>query len=89
MRNTLLLLEPKLLKSSVEVNSLLAEGLPACVGDACEIQEMVLNVVDNACNAMPNGGKLTLTTRETESGIFIRAIASKFSSGVIDCKYIS
>ena len=72
MRNTLLLLEPKLLKSSVEVNSLLAEGLPACVGDACEIQEMVLNVVDNACNAMPNGGKLTLTTRETESGIFIR-----------------
>jgi signal transduction histidine kinase len=72
MRNTLLLLEPKLLKSRVEVTSLLAEGLPASVGDACEIQEMVLNVVDNACNAMPEGGKLTLTTRETDSGIFIR-----------------
>jgi len=72
MRNTLLLLEPKLLKSRVEVTSLLAEGVPACVGDACEIQEMVLNVVDNACDAMPDGGKLTLTTRETDSGILIR-----------------
>jgi two-component system NtrC family sensor kinase len=72
VRNTLLLLESKLLKSRVEVNMALAEGLPPCMGDSCEIQEMLINLVDNACNAMPQGGKLMVTTRETDSGISIR-----------------
>jgi signal transduction histidine kinase len=72
LRNTLLLLEPKLLKSSVEVSTALVEGLPPCKGDSCEIQEMLINLVDNACNAMPQGGKLMVTTRETDSGISIR-----------------
>ena len=70
-RNTLLLLESKLLKSHVEVNTALAQGLPPCAGDACEIQEMLTNLVDNACNAMPRGGKLGLTTSETDSGISV------------------
>lgn len=72
LRNTLLLLEPKLLKGRVEVSTTLAERLPPCTGDACELQEMLINLVDNACNAMPQGGKLTLSTSETDSGIAIR-----------------
>ena len=72
LRNTLLLLEPKLLKCRVEVSTSLADGLPPCTGDACEVQEMLINLVDNACNAMPQGGKLALETCETDSGIAIR-----------------
>ena len=72
VRNTLVLLESKLLKSSVEVSTTLAEGLPPCLGDACEIQEMLINLVDNACNAMPKGGNLAISTRETDSGIYVR-----------------
>jgi two-component system NtrC family sensor kinase len=72
VNNTLLLLEPKLLKSSVIVSTALAESLPPCMGDSCEIQEMLINLVDNACNAMPQGGKLSVATRETDSGISIR-----------------
>lgn len=70
--NTLLLLESKLLKSGVKVSATLAEDLPACMGDACEVQEMLINLVDNACNAMPQGGKLSLATSVTEAGIVIR-----------------
>jgi len=69
VRNTLLLLDPKLLKSSVEVSTALAQGLPPCMGEACEIQEMLINLVDNACNAMPQGGKVAIATRATDSGI--------------------
>ncbi len=70
--NTMLLLEPKILKSSVEVSTALVESLPPGKGEACEIQEMLINLVDNACNAMPQGGKLTVSTRATDSGISIR-----------------
>ncbi len=72
VRNALLLLEPKILKSNVEISMKLAENLPLCMGDACEIQEMLINLVDNACNAMPQGGKLSVSTRITGSGISIR-----------------
>jgi signal transduction histidine kinase len=80
VRNTLLLLEPKLLKSSVVVSTALGEDLPPCTGDACEIQEMLINLVDNACNAMQQGGSLAVTTRETDSGISIRV--SDTGSGI-------
>jgi signal transduction histidine kinase len=72
VRNALLLLEPKILKSNVEVSTALAENLPPCLGEACEIQEMLINLVDNACNAMPEGGKLSISTRITGPGISIR-----------------
>jgi signal transduction histidine kinase len=82
VRNTLLLLEPKLLKSRVDVKTTLAENLPLCLGDACEIQELLINLVDNACNAMPQGGKLSVMTRETASGITIRL--SDTGTGISD-----
>ncbi len=82
VRNTLLLLEPKLLKSQVEIAASLADGLPLCLGDACELQELLLNLVDNACNAMPQGGKLSITTRDSGSGICIRV--SDTGTGIND-----
>ena len=72
VRNTLLLLEPKLLKMRVEVGLELAEKLPLCLGDACEFQEVVINLVDNACNAMTQGGRLNIATSEVESGVCVR-----------------
>lgn len=71
VRNILLLLEPKILKSRVEINTTLAKNPPLCLGDACQVQEMLINLVDNACNAMPDGGKLSVETQETESGLSI------------------
>lgn len=72
VRNTLLLLEPKFLKSSIEITTTMAKNPPLCLGDPCQIQEMLINLLDNACNAMPDGGKLAVATQETESGLSIR-----------------
>lgn len=39
----------------------LDEGLPSVVGDARQLQQVVLNLVTNALQAMPDGGDLRLT----------------------------
>ena len=41
----------------------LAEGLPKARGDAAQLQQVVLNLINNAVMAMPQGGHLTVSTR--------------------------
>ena len=72
LKNIMLLLEPKFMKSGVQVNSDFGENVPVCPIDPSELQELLLNIMDNACNAMPDGGKLILTTRSSDSGVSIR-----------------
>jgi two-component system cell cycle sensor histidine kinase/response regulator CckA len=37
------------------------------LGDRDQLTRVVLNLVYNACEAMPNGGQLTLTSRKVET----------------------
>jgi len=46
----------------IEVQTQLAQGLPSVAGLASEIREALTNLVFNAVDAMPSGGKLTLRT---------------------------
>jgi signal transduction histidine kinase/ActR/RegA family two-component response regulator len=40
--------------------------IPPVLGNALELKEVILNIVFNAIDAMPNGGWLTITTRSPE-----------------------
>ena len=44
----------------IEVTADLAAGLPAVAGDAGQFDQVVLNLIVNACDAMPGGGQLTV-----------------------------
>jgi CheY-like chemotaxis protein len=44
-------------------------GLPPVTGVAAELEQLVLNLVLNACEAMPEGGTLSLTVRRVAEGL--------------------
>ncbi len=51
-------------KAGVKVVTNLAAGLPEASVDPTKIEQVFINLITNACHAMPTGGTLTVTTRE-------------------------
>ncbi len=63
IRDTLSLLEHQFKKARVEVDLDLAENLPPITGNAGKLQQVFLNLMLNAKDAMPEGGRLRVATR--------------------------
>ena len=75
IEESLAVLEPKL--KNVRVEKRLGK-LPRIRGDPAQLQQVFVNLVLNAAQAMPNGGKLTIETRATNGEV----IASVSDTGV-------
>ena len=46
----------------IRIQTELAEDLPEMTGDPCQIQQCLINILFNAMEAMPNGGRVTIRT---------------------------
>lgn len=57
------LLLPEMRRRRVRLHRLLTSGLPAVAGDHRQIQDVFCHLIENALDAMPEGGTLTLHTR--------------------------
>jgi signal transduction histidine kinase len=57
------LLAPVLSRKQVTTSTDFASDLPAITGDAAQLQQVLLNCLVNALDAMPNGGILRITTQ--------------------------
>ncbi|WP_017732887.1 ATP-binding protein [Nafulsella turpanensis] len=69
--NTLTLLNFKLKKKNIKVEEAIAEDLPEACVYAGELNQLWTNLIDNAIDAMPEGGKLRISAAQENSSLKI------------------
>lgn len=63
IEDTLFLTQRRIAASQIELQKKLTAGTANVMGDRIEIEQALLNLILNACQAMPNGGRLTVATK--------------------------
>jgi PAS domain S-box-containing protein len=71
VEKTLELLRPEIENRGVTVKTKLARHLTATPIDATQMQQVLVNLVKNAAQAMTNGGTLTLQTGENADAVWV------------------
>ena len=71
VEKTLDLLRPELDNRELNVKTRLARALPATPIDANQIQQVLVNLIKNAIQAMTKGGTLTVQTGEGSEGVWV------------------
>jgi PAS domain S-box-containing protein len=62
---------PHLVQLNIEIDQLIPTDLPIVTVDKDKIKQALLNLVKNAAEAMPGGGKINIEARATENGVLI------------------
>jgi two-component system, NtrC family, sensor kinase len=71
LEDTLQLLEPQLRGAKFKISCTYGERLQPAFGSASKLQQVFMNMILNARDAMPNGGRLTVHTRAVDSSLVI------------------
>ena len=71
IENTLLILKHKLKKKSIEVVRDYAEDLPRVTAFGSELNQVWTNLIDNAIDAMPDGGRLKVRTKREPADVMV------------------
>lgn len=67
-----LLLEKQLAEKSIEFHKEIPDDLPLAIGEANQIQQVIMNLLVNAKNAISQGGKITVAVEAMPEKLWIR-----------------
>jgi PAS domain S-box-containing protein len=73
--DTLQLLEPQLRRSQIEIVREYDKEAPEAYGNAGKLQQVFTNLILNARDAIPDGGRITVSTGTAEDGSLIAEIS--------------
>lgn len=76
------LLEPEWKARGVSFAKALAPDLPSVLGDADLLRRAFMNILVNGCEAMPEGGVLSLTSEREAGGDFVRVTVTDSGAGI-------
>jgi signal transduction histidine kinase len=71
VREVLFFMQSRIARSRARLEVNLAAGLPPVLGDATHLQQVVVNLVSNAVQSMPEGGILTVQTRVIDTSVAV------------------
>jgi signal transduction histidine kinase len=74
IEDTIMILGDKARAKSVAVTLNVAPGLPPIRGVAAEINQIWMNLIDNAIDAAPGGGHVTVTATEEGATVVVRVV---------------
>lgn len=71
-KRTLDMLRPRLYTRRIELRGSYAESLPAIQADPNRLEQVFINIVNNAVDAMPTGGQLRVETGIADKELYVR-----------------
>lgn len=82
INSTLSLVEHRLIIHKIKVNTLFDNQLPLLFVDGNQIQQVILNLVNNAVDAMPQGGDVFIETRMNREAKSVELIFEDNGAGI-------
>jgi len=74
VKNAVFFLESRCRKNMVRINMDLKTDLPSIQADSSQIHQVLINLIVNALQAMPQGGIITLKTYSDETSVFMECL---------------
>ena len=82
MENTLILVEHQAVLGEVEITRRYDQDFPEILVDPDQIEQVFVNMIVNSCQAMPEGGKLTITLEADYPGNLVKAVIADSGQGI-------
>ncbi len=84
IEETLLLVEKQLEKERILLERRLTPDLPNVVGNAGQLEQVLLNLLTNAREAMTSGGRIRIESRPTQDGAGVQLLIADTGEGIPD-----